>query len=1024
VVEQVAEHTQAQRAGVKPGDVLISWKQAGIQGKFKTPFDLSYSFFEQAPRGPLEIVALRGTERHSWVFQSDSWGIIVRPNFSDPLLPIYRRSQNLYAAGKLEEATSCIRAAALIAPEEERVWLRPWLLAHAGKMLREAKQWESSDALYREAIESANSGPAIRAELLQQRAVGFEARQDLKNAAKSYNDALLESQKWGRETMTGANDLLSLGLVELKRNNLEPAAGYLRRALRIAETLAPDSLQNLLIIANLAVVYQDQGQFEKAEEFYLKALDKAEKNFPHSAHLEGTLNDLGVLFEQQGGFVRAEAYQRRALSVAQHLDPESLDVSDILFNLAECLVEEGRPAKAELYQKRALSIREKLVDNPLPWAYSLAGLGKIARIRGDLTKAEAYYRQALTMTANRGASERDRASFFIGLAAVLRDRSDFSQAGDLYRQALAVIEKEDPDSIDRATTLAELAGTEYRENRVDNAARLYRQALDLVESRAFQMRGLEDRRSRYRAEYTRYYQAYMRVLIEQGRTESAFEVLEGSRARTLFEMLARVHGGSDRVSRSADIERKRNLQRLLSEAAANRVRLLVGPHSEQQLGTLETETERLLLQYQQLDSQLRIGSSGYPVFVQPKKLGVADIRKLLDSRTLLLEYSLGEDKSYVWALSNHFFKPYALPARGLIETEARHVYKLLAVRNQTATKDDMEVAEKKYAAAAKKLSQMILGPVAKLLPGKRLVVVSDGALQFVPFSALPAPTHQANTVPLIVKHEIINLPSASVLAELRRQTIGRKKADKMVAILADPVFNLQDERLNSPSSRISLASVSPTQESKDLTRSAGDLGLTRNGSLYLSRLLYTRNEAEAVMSVTPPGQAMLAVDFDASRAMATSPILATYRIVHFATHGIVNNRHPELSGLVLSLVNKEGKPQDGFLKLQDIYNLKLPVDLVVLSGCQTGLGEQVNGEGVLGLTRGFMYAGATRVIASLWSVSDSATASLMAAFYEAMENDGMSPAAALRAAQIRMWKQKQWASPYYWAAFQLHGDWR
>jgi CHAT domain-containing protein len=146
--------------------------------------------------------------------------------------------------------------------------------------------------------------------------------------------------------------------------------------------------------------------------------------------------------------------------------------------------------------------------------------------------------------------------------------------------------------------------------------------------------------------------------------------------------------------------------------------------------------------------------------------------------------------------------------------------------------------------------------------------------------------------------------------------------------------------------------------------------------------------------------------------------------VHFATHGIINNRHPELSGLVLSLVNKQGKPQDGFLKLQDIYNMRLPVDLVVLSGCETGLGEQVSGEGLMNLTRGFMYAGAIRVVASLWSVSDVATASLMADFYRAMERDGMRPAAALRVAQIQMWKQKQWSSPYYWAAFQIQGDWK
>jgi CHAT domain-containing protein len=286
------------------------------------------------------------------------------------------------------------------------------------------------------------------------------------------------------------------------------------------------------------------------------------------------------------------------------------------------------------------------------------------------------------------------------------------------------------------------------------------------------------------------------------------------------------------------------------------------------------------------------------------------------------------------------------------------------------------------------------------------------------------PGNRAGSVPLIVKHEIINLPSASVLAELRRQQIGRRKASMMVAVLADPIFGPTDERLKKLPLQKSSSSASSSRWDNDLIRSAKDLELTRGANRYLSRLLYTRNEADAVMAVTPPGKGMLAVDFDASRAVATSPALAKYRIVHFATHGIINNRHPELSGLVLSLVNKQGKPQDGFLKLQDIYSMKLPVDLVVLSGCETGLGEQISGEGLLSLTRGFMYAGAIRVVASLWSVSDVATASLMADFYRAMERDGMRPAAALRVAQIQMWKQKQWSSPYYWAAFQIQGDWK
>jgi CHAT domain-containing protein len=169
---------------------------------------------------------------------------------------------------------------------------------------------------------------------------------------------------------------------------------------------------------------------------------------------------------------------------------------------------------------------------------------------------------------------------------------------------------------------------------------------------------------------------------------------------------------------------------------------------------------------------------------------------------------------------------------------------------------------------------------------------------------------------------------------------------------------------------------------------------------------------------------MEALDFKANRVTATSSELSQYRIVHIATHGLLNSEHPELSGIVLSLVDEQGRPQDGFLRLHEIYNLNLPAELVVLSACRTALGKEIKGEGLVGLTRGFMYAGAARVMASLWKVQDDATAELMKRFYRGVLKDGMRPAAALRAAQVEMWKSKQWRSPYYWAAFVLQGEWK
>jgi CHAT domain-containing protein len=260
-------------------------------------------------------------------------------------------------------------------------------------------------------------------------------------------------------------------------------------------------------------------------------------------------------------------------------------------------------------------------------------------------------------------------------------------------------------------------------------------------------------------------------------------------------------------------------------------------------------------------------------------------------------------------------------------------------------------------------------------------------------------------------------------------------------VLADPVFETDDPRVKSQeeqtrNSKSEIPNKFETQNPKSethppsalrpppfadeaLSRSARQLGL--NG---FRRLESSRREAEALIALVPSERSFKAVDFAACKSTALSGALGQFRIVHFATHGLLNSRRPELSGLVLSLVNEQGEPQDGFLRLHDVYNLELAADVVVLSACRTALGKEIRGEGLVGLTRGFMYAGAPRVVASVWEVSDVATARLMRRFYEGMLRTGLPPAAALRAAQLSLWREKRWQPPYYWAGFIFQGEWK
>jgi CHAT domain-containing protein len=242
-------------------------------------------------------------------------------------------------------------------------------------------------------------------------------------------------------------------------------------------------------------------------------------------------------------------------------------------------------------------------------------------------------------------------------------------------------------------------------------------------------------------------------------------------------------------------------------------------------------------------------------------------------------------------------------------------------------------------------------------------------------------------------------------------------------VLADPVFDARDPRVKLAGARLVAAGAKQKAPLREFERPFRDFGLVDERG-ELSRLPFSREEAEAIVAAAPAGSGLEALDFRASREAAMSAELSQYRVVHFATHGLLDSERPALSGLVFSLVDERGGMRNGFLRLHDVYNLDLPAELVVLSACQTGLGKEIRGEGLVGLARGFMYAGAQRVMASLWKVDDSATAEMMAHFYRDMFATKKSPAAALRAAQAEMLKQKRWRAPYYWAGFVLQGEYR
>lgn len=1110
VVEEVEEGWGADQSGIRKGDILLTWSRGDAGGKLESPFDMDWLDTEQRPRGTVILQGLRGAEHHSWKMVEEFWGMKASPNFR--------------AAVSLIDEVSV--AAVLPLTDDPAVksrfpWLRSWLLARRAELLAKAKRSSDANDAHQQAVEAAKSDHPLRAYLLMRWGDRVSREFDVIGGERLFLQANDEPTHDGAEALARATVLRRLGELEYYRGNIASSRDYFRRCLDIYKRIVPDSYDvawTFVDGANALLALGDwsdaenhlrhaermardfapkfkfwwlffsaqsslafyEGNFAKAEYFDRRALQCAATEFSRA----WAINNLGSIAWYRGDLKSAQHFYHRALEILQQIDSTSLGTADSLENLGMVTRELGDLPKAEEYLNRALRINQEANHGEWYIAANLDSLGVLAERRGDMGAAEHKYIEALQLYEKISPNGSQVAWVLQDLGHLALANGENQKAKQYYGRACLIIEAMAPKNGRLAEILSPLGEIARREGRLDSAEQYYRRALDALEGQAGQLGGSQDARAGFRGKHAGYYSDYAHLLIGQGKVEAALGVLERSHARTLLETLAAAQVNLRKGADPTLLDRERNLQAGLHAKSERRIRLLGQKESDNQVKEVEKEIDGLLVELQDVESQLRVGSPGYAALTQPQPLTAREIQQqLLDSDTLLLEYSLGEDGSTVIAVTPTSLTAFELPRRAEIEKAARRVYDLLTARNHPV-KGETEAekqrrwakAEADYPLAAAELSRMILGPVAPLLgwatqeqrgapiQSKRVLIVADGILHYIPFAMLPQPnsptSSSGNMAPLIVTHEVVNLPSASVLAVLRQEEKGRKPAPKGVAVLADPVFDQHDSRLSAalkarsaavhadlhastvrrseprPAAENQSATVlaDPAEDGLDmqdsplsadlLTRSAGDLDLSRDGRLLLPRLVFSRREAEAIRNVTPPGQLKEAVDFQASRAAATSPDLRDYRIVHFATHGLLNSEHPELSGLVLSLVDEHGQPQDGFLQLQDIYNLDLPVDLVVLSACETGLGKEISGEGLIGLTRGFMYAGASRVVASLWSVSDVATARLMADFYRAMEKDHLPPAAALRAAQIRMWKQKRWSSPYYWAAFQIQGEWK
>jgi CHAT domain-containing protein len=780
---------------------------------------------------------------------------------------------------------------------------------------------------------------------------------------------------------------LNLALRLLTVGRMSEAATHLAEVVHAAEE-AGDLVVQAYGHAHLGRLHRDRGEYQQALDEYTRSLAHP---FPKSAVPAGNRAALASVQLAVGDVAAALASAQLAVAEARRLSSDRFESVAVL-TLGRVRLERGEieEAIALLSYNVALCRRKSMV---LSEVEGLVELGRAEAAAGRRSVARRHQQEALAVSRSH--------RYVIGEVRALAALCALDDAQGVSGTACE-------DSLSKAEAIGYgpvallsrfyLARAARRRGAPQVARAQLEDALRAVDAQRLDLRR-SDLRQTFSATVDDIEDEYVDLLVDLAGTEPnsgwdvrAFEASERSRGRSLRDELAESRLGIRQGAESALLEEEDALRDRLRAALARQLR---GDASADAARELERTIGDLQARLAEVAARIRGASPRYAALNQPEQPGLDAIRAaLLDDHTVLLYYALGERRSFLWVVTRTTLERHVLPARREIERLARPAVAALSTAGTTR-------------AALAPLGRVLLAPAASRLEVPRVIVVADGVLHYVPVAALPRPLAAE---PLLKRSEVVHLPSASAGVLLARAPARSGTGE--VAVFADPVFRPDDERVRGRSAAVPPAAMASLP--RELTR----------GRAGLARLPFTRLEARAIETLAG-ASGRVALDFDASRANALGEQMASYRIVHFATHGLLNASRPELSGIVLSLVDRDGRPQDGFLTSLDTFNLRLDADLVVLSGCRTALGKDVRSEGLVGLTRGLMYAGARGVLASLWPVDDAATAELMRAFYAGLLGPRkLSPPAALREAQLHVRRDPRWRAPYYWAAFQLQGVWR
>jgi CHAT domain-containing protein/tetratricopeptide (TPR) repeat protein len=749
-------------------------------------------------------------------------------------------------------------------------------------------------------------------------------------------------------------------------------------------------------LINMGIRYETHGQHWQALESFREAAKLAGELEIIKSEVNA-LNGMGWVYASVADWPRAIEAHRKALGVLNRSRERPLQTAT-LRQLGDAYQAAGEPEQALLYLKKALDTESDTATGA--GALILDSMGLIYLQQDDYKQALDAFGKAVT-AFERQSNLAGAADARINLGRTYLRLGQPEQALAQYGPALQQARLAHDLTLEAASWFGMAMAERDRGNLILAQAHA-EAALKIIESlRATALR--PDLKRSYIAWHETYFDLMVDILMARhhkepggGFARQAFAMSEQARARQLLDALAsRRELRATRASAGPALRAR--WDRLTVEIDAQDLAGKRPSASAADKIEAERALQDLLDQLNELEAEVRRGIPGFA-----GRAGAAapvsepQPRKLLDSGTILLEYHLQEPHSFLWAISAEGgMQSFELPGRAEITTRVGSLVGLLnGTDRRLSTQPDAAERE------SVELGHILLGQVATGLERKRLAIAASGALQYLPFAALPDPGGREG--PLVRWHEIVYVPSLAVLTELRERSATRRPPSGRLAIVADPVFGPSDERLKGkPAWRAKL------------------------GSGELPRLGGTAAEARTILALVHGGPVLEKTGFAATPMLLTGGELDGYGILHFATHGTDLASHPELSAIVLSMVDSDGHPQDGYLRAKDIARHEISADLVVLSACSTALGPEIDREGMFGLPQSFLAAGARQVLVSLWKVGENSTAELMQRFYRHLLADPPLPAGrALRLAQAEMWQLPQWKAPYHWAGFVLQGDWR